>query len=138
MTATISLISKWYIIIVIHTYILILIHTIISHTNSNLHTTTPNSTLLRIPTMMSSSTETCVLEQYESVDYLQFYRVSMFITGLICYPIICVYGLVGNCLILVVMSRKSMQSSTNVYLSALAVSDTLKLVNDLLYSVRTV
>lgn len=74
------------------------------------------------------------MNTHNGTAYTEFYEVSRFITGLILYPLICVYGLVGNCLILAVLSRKSMHTSTNVYLSALAVSDTLKLVNDLLYS----
>ena len=39
----------------------------------------------------------------------------------------------GNTLSLIVLSHRDMATSTNVYLSALAVSDTLKLLNDLLY-----
>ena len=86
------------------------------------------------PPPRSMSVALCSMKPHNGTDYLQFYETSQYVTGLILYPIICIYGLVGNCLILAVLSRKSMQSSTNIYLSALAVSDTLKLVNDLLYS----
>ncbi len=65
--------------------------------------------------------------------YENFYETARFVTGLICYPIICFYGLIGNILILVVLAQKSMDTSTNVYLSAMAVSDIVKMVNDLLY-----
>lgn len=39
-------------------------------------------------------------------------------------PTISVFGLVGNCLSALVYSRKSMRSSLNLYLCALAFSDT--------------
>lgn len=66
-------------------------------------------------------------------DYTEFYSTAQFITGLICYPFLCVIGLTGNTLTLVVLSQRNMLTSTNVFLSALAVSDTIKLLNDLLY-----
>ena len=66
-------------------------------------------------------------------DYQDFYNNAQFMTGLICYPILCAIGLTGNTLALVVLSQRKMITSTNVFLSALAVSDTIKLLNDLLY-----
>ena len=66
-------------------------------------------------------------------EYLHFYESAQFVTGLICYPIICVVGLTGNILTLIVLSHKKMLTSTNVFLSALAVADIIKLLNDLLY-----
>ena len=66
--------------------------------------------------------------------YCEFYKSAQFVTGLICYPILCALGLTGNLLILIVMSRKSMSTSTNIYLSALAVSDIIKLINDTFYA----
>ena len=65
--------------------------------------------------------------------YADFYESSRFVTGLICYPIICLLGLTGNTFILIVLAQKSMATSTNIFLSALAVSDIIKLVNDVLY-----
>ena len=65
--------------------------------------------------------------------YYDLYLDAQFVTGLICYPLICFPGLLGNVLILIVLSVKPMQTSTNVYLSALAVSDIIKLLNDILY-----
>ncbi|ESP03002.1 hypothetical protein LOTGIDRAFT_110771 [Lottia gigantea] len=52
---------------------------------------------------------------------------------MIIYPILCIIGITGNTLALIVLSHRNMCTSTNVYLSALAVSDTIKLLNDLLY-----
>ena len=65
--------------------------------------------------------------------YKDFYENAQFTTGLIIYPTICLYGLIGNILILIILAQKSMSSSTNIYLSGLAISDTIKLLNDSLY-----
>lgn len=67
-----------------------------------------------------------------------FYSVAQFITGLIIYPIVCILGIIGNTLTLIVLSHKDMATSTNVYLSALAVSDTIKLINDFFYFIMVV
>ena len=75
----------------------------------------------------------CVVDVAMTTPYHDFYTTARFVTGLICYPIICAYGLLGNVFILIVFAQKSMYTSTNVYLSALAVSDIVKLVNDSLY-----
>jgi len=64
-----------------------------------------------------------------------FYDSAQFITGLIIYPVLCFPGIVGNILSLIVLFHKDMATSTNVYLSALAISDTVKLFNDVLYFV---
>ncbi|XP_076455500.1 uncharacterized protein LOC143290096 [Babylonia areolata] len=63
----------------------------------------------------------------------EFYEQARFITGLVIYPIICILGLCGNVLCIIVMSQRQMRSSTNVYLLSLAVSDGVKLISDLLY-----
>nr|KAG5685876.1 hypothetical protein BaRGS_021538 [Batillaria attramentaria] len=70
--------------------------------------------------------------------YLHFYETAQKVTGLIIYPILCITGITGNTLSLVVLNHRDMATSTNVYLSALAVSDSLKLLNDLLYFVMLV
>ena len=62
-----------------------------------------------------------------------FYQTAQYITGLAIYPLLCVIELTGNALSLVVLNHRDMATATNVYLSALAVSDTLKLLNDLMY-----
>ena len=64
-----------------------------------------------------------------------FYDTAQFITGLIIYPVLCFPGIVGNILSLIVLFHRNMATSTNVYLAALAISDTLKLINDALYFV---
>ncbi|GFS15574.1 FMRFamide receptor-like [Elysia marginata] len=69
----------------------------------------------------------------ESEEYRQFYETTQFVCGLIVYPIMCIVGLTGNLLALVVLNHRDMRTSTNVYFSSLAVSDFIKLLNDLMY-----
>ena len=69
-----------------------------------------------------------VYDQYET-----FYLRARFVTGLVFYPIGCVFGMTGNVMSIIVMSQKQMRSSTNTYLFALAVSDLIKLICDFLY-----
>jgi len=66
-----------------------------------------------------------------------FYQNAQFITGLIIYPSLCFPGILGNILSLIVLFHKDMATSTNVYLAALAISDTVKLINDVLYFIVT-
>ncbi|KAL8608088.1 hypothetical protein ACOMHN_023904 [Nucella lapillus] len=66
-------------------------------------------------------------------EFYEFYETSQFITGLILYPCICIPGLLGNIITLLVLSHRNMRTSTNAFLSALAVADSIKLINDLLY-----
>ena len=49
-------------------------------------------------------------------DYQEFYETAQFVSGLIVYPLLCVVGITGNSLALVVLSHKDMATSTNVYL----------------------
>lgn len=63
----------------------------------------------------------------------KFYELAVFINGEILYPCICIPGLLGNILTLVVLSQKNMLSSTNAFLSALAVADLVSLINDIIY-----
>lgn len=62
-----------------------------------------------------------------------FYVQARYVTGLVIYPVVCLLGLCGNTLCIVVMSQPQMRSSTNVYLLSLAISDGVKLISDLLY-----
>ncbi|XP_060077344.1 nociceptin receptor-like [Ylistrum balloti] len=71
-------------------------------------------------------------------EYAVFYEWAQFVTGLIIYPIVCMVGIIGNTLTLIVLGHKDMRTATNVYLSSLAVSDTIKLLNDLMYFVLVV
>jgi len=69
----------------------------------------------------------------EFQDYEKFYLQARFVTGLVFYPIVCIFGMTGNLMSIVVMSKRQMRSSTNTYLFALAVSDLIKLFCDFLY-----
>lgn len=51
-------------------------------------------------------------------------------------PLVVVVGLVGNTATIVVLTRRRMRSSTNVYLTALAVSDLLYLIAVFLLSLQ--
>ncbi|XP_041372364.1 FMRFamide receptor-like [Gigantopelta aegis] len=66
-------------------------------------------------------------------EYENFYTTAQYVTGLVIYPILCVVGITGNTLALIVLNHRHMATSTNVYLSALTVSETIKLFNDLMY-----
>ena len=88
-----------------------------------------NSTTTSSTDLLNSS----IMNTTEEPPYMDFYDNAQFVTGLICYPIICLIGLTGNILIVIVLAQKSMATSTNVYLSALAIGDIIKLINDLLY-----
>ena len=65
--------------------------------------------------------------------YQDFYDMSQRITGLILYPVVCIPGFIANILLLIVLSQENMRTSTNAFLSALAVSDCIKLANDIVY-----
>ena len=52
----------------------------------------------------------------ETEDYQEFYETAQFVSGLIVYPLLCVVGITGNSLALIVLSHKDMATSTNVYL----------------------
>ena len=69
----------------------------------------------------------------ENQEYREFYLRAQFITGLFCYPTVCLFGLTGNVLSIVVLSQRKMKSSTNTFLVALAISDGIKLINDSSY-----
>ncbi len=71
-------------------------------------------------------------------DYEGFYEMSQFVTGVILYPIVISCGLIGNSLTLAVLSDPRMRTSTNAFLSALAVADILKLLNDTLYFIVSI
>lgn len=66
-------------------------------------------------------------------DHEQFYKIAKEVTGLYLFPIVCVTGIIGNLLTFVVFIKFKPRSSTNVYLTALAISDTIKLLCDFLY-----
>lgn len=63
--------------------------------------------------------------------FKDFYVQARFITGLILYPICCLFGGIGNVISIIVLSKKS--SSTTVYLASLSISDLVKILDDVLY-----
>ena len=69
----------------------------------------------------------------QPVPFQRFYKIAQISTGLVCYPIICLAGVVGNIFIIALLGRPSQHTTTNIYLCALAVSDLIKLLNDTLY-----
>jgi len=82
----------------------------------------------------TASPPTCyVTRATEPPPHVEFYELSRLITGLVIYPIVCVVGLAGNSLALVVFSRPAMVTSYNVLLATMAANDLVKLLNDLLY-----
>nr|QHX41571.1 FMRFamide receptor [Octopus vulgaris] len=83
--------------------------------------------------MIPSENLTNIITTKSYNAYEQFYLEARSITGLVCYPIACSIGLMGNTMSIIVMTQKQMQSSTNIYLLALAFSDSIKLINDFLY-----
>ncbi|ESP03075.1 hypothetical protein LOTGIDRAFT_157036 [Lottia gigantea] len=72
-------------------------------------------------------------DMLRAAEYKAFYLQARFVTGVVMYPIICIIGLLGNSLSIIVMSQKQMTSSTNVYLMSLAISDCVKLLSDFMY-----
>lgn len=68
-------------------------------------------------------------------SHKQFYESAKEVTGLYLFPILCVTGILGNILAFIVFTKFKVRSTTNVYLTALAVSDTIKLLCDFLYFV---
>lgn len=63
----------------------------------------------------------------------QFYESAKQLTGLYLFPIICTLGIVGNVLIFMVFVTTKPRTSTTVFLTTLALSDTIKLLCDFLY-----
>ena len=79
-----------------------------------------------------------VADETNTSDYKEFYHSAQFITGLILYPLICIIGVAGSIFTLVVFNQKMLITSTSVFLSALAVADLLRLLNDTLYFIVSV
>lgn len=77
---------------------------------------------------MTTTGPSVTMDAYET-----FYYRAQYITGLVFYPILCILGMTGNIMSIIVMSQKQMRSSTNTYLFALAISDLIKLFVDFLY-----
>lgn len=65
--------------------------------------------------------------------YEGFFEEAQLVTGLVLYPIICFFGIIANALTVIVMTHSKLRTSTNIYLTALALADLVKLFNDALY-----
>jgi hypothetical protein len=60
--------------------------------------------------------------------FIEFRDQSRFWIQRVLVPIITMVGVMGNCMTIVIMTRKRMRSSTNSYLAALAIFDMLYLI----------
>lgn len=72
----------------------------------------------------------------EAHEYAPFLAVSRYVVQLVLVPLVLVVGVVGNSVTIVVLTRRQMRSSTNLYLTALAISDLLYLVFIFSLSIR--
>lgn len=61
-------------------------------------------------------------------EYASFLVMSRYVVQRILVPVVLVVGVVGNTVTIIVLTRRHMRSSTNSYLTALAISDLLYLV----------
>lgn len=64
----------------------------------------------------------------EMDEYAAFLAGSRYVVQRILVPVVLVLGVVGNTVTIVVLTRRQMRSSTNSYLTALAISDMLYLI----------
>lgn len=72
----------------------------------------------------------------EPHEYAPFLAGSRYVVQRILVPVVLVVGVVGNTVTIVVLTRRQMRSSTNSYLTALAISDLLYLVFVFSLSIR--
>ena len=71
----------------------------------------------------------------DSINHKELFEGVQIIFGFYLIPIVCIPGLIGNILCIIVFITNSMQKFlTTQFLLFLAISDTIKLSNDLLYS----
>ena len=83
-----------------------------------------------LPHLVNSTDPTASADVYQD-----FYDRAQFVTGLFCYPVVCLFGLTGNVLSIIVLKGQKMRTSTKTYLIAMAISDGIKLINDSFYFV---
>ncbi|ODM89987.1 FMRFamide receptor, partial [Orchesella cincta] len=72
---------------------------------------------------MDANLENIATEQKYPAGDVLFRDLSRFWVQFILVPIVVVVGVLGNIIVIHILTRKSMHSSTNVYLTALAISD---------------
>ena len=77
------------------------------------------------------------MDNPEETKFKDFFVTSQFLTGLVLYPIICILGIIGNILSIIVFTHRKI-TSTSVFLIALALADLLKIINDVLYIIVSV
>ena len=81
-----------------------------------------------------NQTEFKIIKQHDQDK--EFFETIQLLFGLYLIPIVCIPGLIGNILCIIVFITNSMQRFlTTHFLLVLAISDTIKLSNDLLYSI---
>ena len=71
----------------------------------------------------------------EPPHFYRFYMIMRDLTGLVLFPLICFLGLPANIFGIIILSMKQMRTSTSVFLIALAVTDLIKIFDDILYFV---
>lgn len=64
-----------------------------------------------------------------------FFQTMRNLTGLILYPIFCCFGLTINIVCIFVLTRKKMRSTSRIFILGLTISDSIHVLNDLLYFV---
>ncbi|XP_042233164.1 FMRFamide receptor-like isoform X2 [Homarus americanus] len=87
----------------------------------------------------STDLEATEASEQEIVDisgYEAFLDISRYVVQRVLVPMVLVVGVVGNAVTIVVLTRRQMRSSTNNYLTALAISDLLYLVFIFSLSIR--
>ncbi|XP_050738833.1 FMRFamide receptor-like isoform X2 [Eriocheir sinensis] len=99
----------------------------------------PQPTSILDPTLDSptpalvNGTDNATAEMHE---YAPFLAGSRYVVQRVLVPVVLVLGVVGNTVTIVVLTRRQMRSSTNSYLTALAISDLLYLVFIFSLSIR--
>ncbi|XP_013400421.1 FMRFamide receptor [Lingula anatina] len=78
-------------------------------------------------TIISSNT-TVATNSVTYSEYKNFYENAKFASTVICFPIVCAVGIVGNILILFILPRRCMRSSNTCYLIGIAAADLVLLV----------
>jgi hypothetical protein len=73
------------------------------------------------------------LNKNDQIDsYSDFFKAMQMLTGIYLLPVISIFGIIGNTFNIIVY-QKSLMYSTNIYLTALYLSDIIKLFNDFIY-----
>ncbi|KAK8742479.1 hypothetical protein OTU49_001905 [Cherax quadricarinatus] len=83
-----------------------------------------------------NSTDLVEIELEDVSGYKTFLAGSRYVVQRVLVPVVLIVGVVGNAVTIVVLTRRQMRSSTNNYLTALAISDLLYLVFIFSLSIR--